>query len=267
MDTNKVSLKSSWNLVGKIILTPSALLLLIMMTALIAVIFFAGSGINPVLTIMLLIMNAMIAGLFGGVISNKWFELNKHQFIKERGYTTIRDINLLLSHIFSIKKRVNIYVKRLNREEFNYDLLKSHFEEVMEKCNNLFEDTVNAIENWQDIIPEANIKTQISKVYELKKELTTRLGDLNDLRKLGDKMDKEVSEAERGKLRITIERIEETLLKLETELKDEESKVLIDNQFYTFEEGKLRFADTYKSGTDDLILNGSPASNGLILKN
>lgn len=246
MENIKNSLKSNWAILGRIILNPEALFLILTIGGLIALTYFSNLRNSPLILTIIIMVISLLSSLLGGFFMKKWGDLYKTRMLIARGYTTIRNINLLLSHIFSIKKRVSLYICRLNREELNYDLLRSHFEEVAERCNNLFEDAVNTIENWQDVIPEANLKQQIAQVANIQKELNNRLDDLKDLRKLGDKMDKEMSETDRGKLKMTIDKVETTLYQLQEELKNEEHKVLIDKQFYAYEDGKLSFSDYNK---------------------
>lgn len=246
MENIKNSLKSNWAILGRIILNPEALFLILTIGGLIALTYFSNLRNSPLILTIIIMVISLLSSLLGGFFMKKWGDLYKTRMLIARGYTTIRNINLLLSHIFSIKKRVSLYIRRLNREELNYDLLRSHFEEVAERCNNLFEDAVNTIENWQDVIPEANLKQQIAQVANIQKELNNRLDDLKDLRKLGDKMDKEMSETDRGKLKMTIDKVETTLYQLQEELKNEEHKVLIDKQFYAYEDGKLSFSDYNK---------------------
>ena len=265
MENDKLHLKPQWNAVGKIILSPGASFLIVLISSLILIIYFAEAKINSGILTLLVVVLSLLSGLLGGFITKRISNLSKEQSLRDRGYASIRNLNLLLSHIFSIKKRVGTYIRSLNHEEFNYELLRSHFEEISEKCNNLFEDVANAIENWQDVISEANLRMQISTVFELKKEIEQRLGDLTELRKLSDRMDKEMNENDRGRLKLTLEKMEVTLVKLEDELKKQESKVLIDKQLYVFEDGRLFFAESTKNESlEERIRQFKP--NNLMIK-
>ncbi|NJO03579.1 MAG: hypothetical protein HC880_19550 [Bacteroidia bacterium] len=243
MENIKITLKQNWTVLGKIILNPEALFLMLIVIGLIMLSYFSLEGQQAIIAVILALILAVLSGMLGGFIMKKWMDMKNEEALRSRGYHIIRNLNMLIAYAFSMKKRVITYINRLKREEFNYDLIRSHFEEVAERCDNMFKDLINAIESWQDVIPEANLKQQIATVHSLQREISERVEDLRDLRKLSDKMDKDMSESDRGKLRLSIERIEVTLLELENRFKNEENKVLIDKQFYVYEEGKLFFSD------------------------
>jgi hypothetical protein len=59
-----------------------------------------------------------------------------------------------------MERRVASYLQDLDLS--NKPVLTS-YEEIIVRCNSLKEEAINAIEEWQDIIPEAaNLKSQIS---------------------------------------------------------------------------------------------------------
>ena len=245
MEKSKDSLSNNWSILGRILVSPEVLFLIILVISVIAVTFLMFTSINAAISAVLIVVVALLAGLLGGLISRKWARVHEISTLRHRGFNTIRNVNLLLSHIFSIKKRIHIYSRRLNQENINYELLQSHFEEITEKCDNLFEDAIISVEDWQDVITEANLKKQIGLVHNLCMEVAKRNNDLRDMRRLSEKMDKDVSEADRAELRITMDKMEKNLHLLEKEYKSEEEKILIDKQFFRFEDGKLFFSSVF----------------------
>lgn len=250
MDDTKNTVKNNWKALGVILLSPEILLLMLVNLALITVTFFTHQKMESYILTLIIAVIALVSVALGSFTTQRRFDLYQKDQLRARGYQAIRGMNLLLSHIFSLKKRVNVSMRRLNREEYSYELMRAYFEEIIESCNNLFEDIVNSIENWQDLIPEANLRTQVAAVNQLKNEIYQRINDLKELRKLSEKIDKDMSIDDQGRIKMTIQQLEMTLTKLESELKNEESKVLIDSQLYSYQEGKLVFSENYDS---DLI--------------
>ena len=242
MDTRH-SLKNNWKILGTILLSPDILLLMVVNLALIIITYFNHTKVDTHIMTLVVVVISLVSMAFGFFASKRKSDLFQKELMRERGYATIRSMNLLLSHIFSVKKRVSQYMRRLNREDYNYDLMRANFEEIIEGCNNLFEDVMNSIEYWQDLIPEANLKAQISSVSHLRNEIFQRMNDLKELRKLSEKIDKDMSMDDQGRVKMTIQQLEMTLTKLETELKTEEGKVLIDKQLYQYQEGKVIFSE------------------------
>ena len=61
-------------------------------------------------------------------------------------------------------------------------MVTAHLQEVLEKCNTLHEETINAIENWTDIIPEADVTTQIGKIGALQGQIVDLATEAERLR-------------------------------------------------------------------------------------
>lgn len=99
-----------------------------------------------------------------------------------RGKSAIRSLKLILLNISNIENRTKDYISRLDSENKEYKLIKSNFEEVIEKCNILEEEIISSIENWTDIIPEVeNIKTQIGLISDMKIREVELKNDISDL--------------------------------------------------------------------------------------
>ena len=59
------------------------------------------------------------------------------------------------------------------------EVTKRNYEEIIETCNLLQEETVSSIENWTDIVPEADIKTLVGIISELKSKLSKTENELS----------------------------------------------------------------------------------------
>jgi len=215
----KISLKEKWYHFFNIILDPWIIILIVL-----TFFFILSSNFitqEPQKTIFSIILS-LISGILGGVFAKKWSDIFEGKLIITRGISAIRSLKLLLLNISAIENRVFIYIKQLDKETINHEMIKTNFEEIIEKCNILEEEGLNAIENWTDIIPEANIKTQIGIISDLKKngcELMLQIENLNkELKK-----NKELNEKEKKELTTEIRKKTEDLKKLNKQLNHKET--------------------------------------------
>jgi hypothetical protein len=102
----------------------------------------------------------------------------------------------LIENIGIIKKRIQVYITRQNEEQSKKSTILS-FEELIEKCNILEREVINSIENWSDIIPDANISTKLedinlaTKYIKREKALTEKLKRELELLKTRPEKEKE----------------------------------------------------------------------------
>ncbi len=78
---------------------------------------------------------------------------------------------------------------------------------------------MRAIENWTDIVPEADIKTQIGRISELQAELATTTRDLATTKESLQEV-KGQSENDAERLRSSIKKMEDEKQRLLKELRD-----------------------------------------------
>lgn len=180
MKDNLKSLKNRWLTFLKIIGDPWVVVLLICVLSL--VVSSSLFTISETTKNILVVIISVVSSLLGGIFAKRWSDLNEENLLIARGNSAIRNLKLLLLNIGQIEKRITIYISRLKKESCDYELTKTYLEEIIEKCNILEEESINSIENWTDIIPEANLKTQIGIVSEMKCEidrLTQQISELN----------------------------------------------------------------------------------------
>lgn len=167
-------LKESWGSFLGIILAPVVLIPLVGTSLLIA--FTANQlpgTVDPAIDVILTIIIAMFSGVAGAIIAKKWSALNEGSILITRGKSAIRGLKLLLLSIDAVEKRIIEYAEGVSGEnQLDYHV-KMSYEELIGRCNLIQEEAINAIEEWQDIIPEvANVKTQIGVISEIKRERT-----------------------------------------------------------------------------------------------
>jgi DNA repair exonuclease SbcCD ATPase subunit len=86
-------------------------------------------------------------------------------------------LNLLLVDLTSSEARTAKYLAEI-KPDGDSVLVKHSYEELIAQFKFLQEATTNAIEEWQDIIPEANITTQVGMISKLKAELVEKCSDV-----------------------------------------------------------------------------------------
>jgi hypothetical protein len=159
--------------------------ILLLLTTL-AFVYGATVQSNKALTAMFSGLAAVCSSIFGGLVTNRWQESAQTAVLVARGKSAIRNLKLLLSSVVGLERRVNCYLDRMSGSDCAREVVTAYLEEVLEKCNTLHEETINAIENWTDIIPEADVTTQIGKIGALQGQI----GDLaNEAERLRNELD------------------------------------------------------------------------------
>lgn len=179
-----MNLLSEWSVFSGVVFSPWVLLLIAANIFLIWVKLTvpAGTNLPPMIDTTIIIVTSLASGVLGALISEKWTKANEKSVLITRGKSAIRGLGLLLRNIAGIEYRVARYAAELEKHKdasANSDVVRLSYEELKVRCLELQEETVNAIEEWRDIIPEAReLKTQIGLISELK----------NDQSKLADEI-------------------------------------------------------------------------------
>ena len=85
--------------------------------------------------------------------------------------------------IASLDRRVRVYLNRQQSEETSNEVVKTYLEEVIGRCGTLQEEVLSSIENWTDIVPEANIRSQIGVITDLREQTEELHMELDNLKK------------------------------------------------------------------------------------
>lgn len=177
---NQTNLTERWITFVKIIFDPWILL------ASVALILLIRSGKNAdiaFLRIILTILVALLSMIIGGLFIKKWMDIHNEKTLVLRGKLSIRSLKLLYFNLIQTENRTEKYIRKLKESDSNYELVKSNFEDIIEKCILLEEECINSIESWADIIEEANVKNIISKVKFLKAEIEKLEAEIGCLEK------------------------------------------------------------------------------------
>lgn len=138
----------------------------------IVLIIYASSQTDSKMATILSILLSLTTGLLGGIASKKWDDLTQEKVILTRGKSANRNLQLLLERSISLEKRVTVYLHRYSDETYRTNItpevLITYLEEIIQECISIENFIVNAIQDWTDILPEADIKSIISYIQELR---------------------------------------------------------------------------------------------------
>jgi rubrerythrin len=171
----------------------------------------------------LAVMISIFSGLVGAILASRWTEAGETSVLVTRGKSAIRGLKLLLSNLTSAEGRAAKYLETSGNEPDD-ELVKLSYEEIIERYHSLQEETINAIEEWQDIIPEANITTQIGVITQLQADLVEKSSAVQEAKK-------ELSEAqqasveEKQALQKRLQKNEQELAAVRVELSKKENEL------------------------------------------
>lgn len=142
-----------------------------------------------------------------------------------------RGLNTLLSNVIGMERRVRVYLQRFTDTKYKKDVssevLKTYFEEIVEACVSLEEKVINSIEDWTDILPDAEIKSVVDLIRDLKEKYSN---SISELKKVNDALQETrvksaKSDAEIDKLIDEKKKITEELKRIDREVQDKTRQV------------------------------------------
>jgi len=215
-------LKTQWADTLSIVLDPSVSLAILATMVLMILKSWPNTNLHPAIDMFFNLIIALSSGVAGANFSNRWSKLNETSILITRGKSAIRGLTLLSRNIAAIDQRIKQYSDQLTPQNDNndprYQLFRFTYEELGAKCIALQEETINAIEEWQDIVPGAtNLKTQIGVITQL----TDRVAFLSKQeQRLNEKLsnDSNASEEQLKKLTDQLAETKQELRKVNAEL-------------------------------------------------
>ncbi len=202
------SFLKKWGVFVSIILDPWTLCFIILT-------IFLGYHItlqkDPTILTLFSILLSLSSAVVGARILKEWVDITEGGIVVARGKSAVRGLKLLLNSIIALDKRIDQFSQQEHNKETITPIIINIIDELRGRCNLMAEEAVNSIENWTDIIPEADVKSQIGIISELKSNLESSNLDLGSLKK-------ELSDT-KGKS-------SEDIKKLERKVKDKELEII-----------------------------------------
>lgn len=208
------TLGKRWATFLGVVLEPGAFLLLVVLGLLY---WYSGTDGGDTTSVLMYILLTIASVVLGGRLTKKWLELTEGDVVTARGHSAVRSLMTQLRSIAALENTTRQFRSAEAEIEKNPDAVKRNYDEVIRTCESLQEQTVSAIENWTDIVPEASIKSQVGVISDLKMAIDQREGDLNSLKaELQDAKGK--SRKEKAKLEDRIAKEKEQVEALQNEL-------------------------------------------------
>lgn len=138
---------------------------------------------------------AVSTGILGGRVANRLAALNEGSILQARGRVAVRSLRLVFRNASSLEARVASFLKRREHIEQHPEVTVRNYEEIVEFCRLLQEETLGSIANWTDIVTEANIGPEIGKISELKSEIDSKEAEIESVRALADQRGESEREA------------------------------------------------------------------------
>lgn len=194
-------MKKKWKEFGAVIVEPFNIVLLVVLLAMYGAGFADLKGAMGVLSQGVL---ALVSGVLGARIASGVADLNDGGILRARGTVSVRGLRLLLKNLNSLERRVQFFKTEAAEDGAGQKrLTDAHYDEIVEMARAIQEQAVSSIENWTDIVPEAQQGTLVGQMTELK----NIIGSLeNDRARLASEL-----EAYRGQSREEKERLEADL--------------------------------------------------------
>jgi gas vesicle protein len=220
-------LKKSWTTFFNIVLDPWNLMLLIATAALFVVSVLqdrSGENASAVSLALLKVLLTLSSVILGGRITKQWMDRTESGILVVRGKVAIRNLKLLMHNVAELGTRVRVFISSMKEHPKSLRVITTrNYEEIILKCDSLAEETVNSIENWTDIIPEAGIRTEIGELSKLRGQLNERMIELGQLKK-EIKETKTESEEEKANLKSQIRDKENEIWEVRSELLSQQAK-------------------------------------------
>lgn len=209
------ALKERWKTFACVILDPWSVLLTIVVGGLLC--FSLQKTPEATTFVLLSILLALTSAVLGGRVSQQWIAATESGILATRGRSAVSGLKLLLRNIAALEARVQSFQVRESESQKFPVVVKRSYEEVLATCSLLQEETVSSIENWTDIVPEADIRTQIVEITSLKAQIDEKEYERELLQKVLNETKGE-SKQERARLCAQIQEKDDQIRKLQQEV-------------------------------------------------
>ncbi len=218
------SFRENWQLFFKLLFDPWSLMLLVS-TGILFALGQSASPPNPTATTLVNILMTLSSAVLGSRVTKLWMDKSEGNIVVARGEIAIRNLKLLLRNVLALDSRVKNFMSRPEPDDTFKAITMRNYEEILSKCEILMEEVVNSIENWTDIIPEADVRTQIGQLSDLKFQLANKEEEVSKIKtELQETKDQSQNEKDKLEQRVTAKEVE--ISQLKREIREKESKVV-----------------------------------------
>jgi len=158
-----------WRVASEAVVSPATLVVLI------STVILGWVAINQrdgLLAAIFTLGTSVAAGILGAVIWDRWIRLTGRSVLVDKGKSAIRSLKLLWRNLNACQGRVTTYLDR-RKTGVTGDVVNTWLEEEIQRLATLQEEALDAISNWTDIIPEADVTAQLAPYRELQASVLT----------------------------------------------------------------------------------------------
>lgn len=217
-------LKDDWKKFVEVVLNP-IIVVLAGLTIYLCYILQNTDKTDGNLSVLLTVAISIFSGVVGNRIHAKTQIHEGEEKLITRGQSAIRGLSIILSGINNFNLRIRDCAKLIEEEKDNRVVLRRNYEEFVDKCIHLQEQTINAIEEWKDIVPDADISKLHQNISKLEREklsaeeriqiLTKELSEAKgDIISTKSKLKEAISERDRTKKELEEQRLHNPISKL-----------------------------------------------------
>jgi hypothetical protein len=224
-------LKEKWKTFLEALFDPWSLVLLFITITMLVLAFTQVesnlSASSRILFTVFPIVISLSSAILGSRVAKQWSDMTEERMLVARGNFAIRSLKLLFTNLANLENRIKTYLYRQNNgKKPSAEVLNVYYEEISEKCKMIQEEIINSIEDWTDVIPEANLRSHIEVLNDLKLALLISEKEVerfnNELVKTKGQSKKEIQE-----LKSKMEEQEKVIFQLREKLL--ERKQIMDN--------------------------------------
>jgi hypothetical protein len=163
----------SWRQVLGELLTPFPFISLVATGSLIAYQSKLPSDANPGLNNLLSLMIAIFGGIVGSQLFERWKQINEQSALAVKGRSAVRSLNLVLRRVTELERLVSEHetIQKAEKQAAKA-IVPAALAELRRSANSIAMQVVGAIEEWEDIVPEAkDLQTRIDIFAETQQQL------------------------------------------------------------------------------------------------
>lgn len=127
---------------------------------------------------LLQVLMAISSGVLGGRIASSLSSMMEEGILSARGRVSVRSLKLLYRNITYLDNRIRTFLDRENATVQSTEITKRNYEELASSCRSLQDQATSSIENWTDVVPEANIAGAIDAIAELRAVIDSKNEEL-----------------------------------------------------------------------------------------
>lgn len=144
-------------------------------------VFVAATQTDRLVVATFTVFSSITLAIAGAAGYKHWADATERPAIVTRGRGAIRNLKLLLGQVDQMGKKATQYKERCvpTGEQQPAQFVELCFDEIVSDCRAIEENIVNSIEDWEDLIPGTDIKTQVGIISGLNETIIHLTGERN----------------------------------------------------------------------------------------